>query len=157
MSRTNPYPTEHTVNKVCKTVGTARADIASTERRLTSEFAELVRACQDTGKTGKLAVTIGVGVDGKLVRVVADSKVTVPKPSLEGTSFFADDRGGNDTAVPVLLTTTRTMSGSLFSLRVASVRVSIVDSPSSSLVQPGGGVRARPVTCASLGVSEFGF
>ena len=64
------------------------------ERRLTSEFAELVRACQDTGKTGKLAVTIGVGVDGKLVRVVADSKVTVPKPSLEGTSFFADDRGG---------------------------------------------------------------
>lgn len=64
------------------------------ERRLTAEFADVVRAVEDTGKPGKLTLNILVGTDGKMIRVVADTKVTIPKPPVEGTAFFSDDRGG---------------------------------------------------------------
>lgn len=64
------------------------------EQRLTAEFADVVRAVEDTGKPGKLQINILVGTDGKMIRVVADTKVTIPKPPVEGTAFFSDDRGG---------------------------------------------------------------
>lgn len=64
------------------------------ERRLTAEFADLVRAVKETSKAGKIVLTIAADTDGKMIRVVADTKVTLPRPAIEGTAFFSDDRGG---------------------------------------------------------------
>ena len=64
------------------------------ERRLSSQLAEIVEAVTATGKNGKLVLAITVARDGKMIRVVADSKTTVPRESIEATSFFSDERGG---------------------------------------------------------------
>lgn len=64
------------------------------DARLTRDLAEIVEAVNKTGKAGKLTLTVNVGRDGKMIRVAAVSKATVPKDSVEATAFFADERGG---------------------------------------------------------------
>lgn len=70
------------------------------ERRLTSELAEVVRAVENTGKPGKLQVSIVVGTDGDMIRIVADTKLTLPKPPVAGTQFYKDHAGGLHTENP---------------------------------------------------------
>lgn len=64
------------------------------ERRLTHELAEIVRAVEETGKNGTLALKLTVERDAKVVRITCESKATIPKESVEATAFFTDERGG---------------------------------------------------------------
>jgi hypothetical protein len=63
---------------------------------LSDELADLVHACVETGKKGKLALTVTVvpakDEDGT-VQITDDVKVTVPKPDARPSVFFADDHG----------------------------------------------------------------
>ena len=63
------------------------------ERKLSDELENVVNAVIETGKVGKLTVTISVNSEGKMVRVLAESKATIPKEAVESTSFFPDARG----------------------------------------------------------------
>lgn len=63
---------------------------------LSDELADLVHTCVETGKKGKLALTISVlpakDEDGT-VTITDDVKVTAPKPDVRPSVFFADDEG----------------------------------------------------------------
>lgn len=63
---------------------------------LSDELAELVQSCVETGKKGKLVLTVAVvpakDEDGT-VQITDDVKVTVPKPDARPSVFFADDHG----------------------------------------------------------------
>jgi hypothetical protein len=58
---------------------------------LSDELAALVQSCIETGKKGKLALT--VTVEDGTVSIVDDVKVTTPKPDARPSIFFADDDG----------------------------------------------------------------
>lgn len=64
------------------------------ERKLSDELQDIVNAVLETGKVGKLQLTISVNSEGKMIRVLATSKTTIPKEPVESTSFFADAKGG---------------------------------------------------------------
>jgi hypothetical protein len=63
---------------------------------LSDELAELVHSCTETGKKGKLSLTVTVipskDMDGT-VAIVDDVKVTAPKPDARPSLFWADDSG----------------------------------------------------------------
>lgn len=62
-------------------------------RELTTELAKVVHACEDTGKKGDLVVKFKIAPGPKMVHVACDIKATIPRPSLEATSFFVDADG----------------------------------------------------------------
>lgn len=64
------------------------------ESKLTADLAEVVRAVEETGKSGKIVITLNVVRDAKVLRMTADRKSTIPKESVEATAFFTDERGG---------------------------------------------------------------
>lgn len=64
------------------------------DARLTRDLAEIVEAVNTTGKAGKLTLTVTVGKDGKMIRLAASSKTTIPKAAVEATAFYSDERGG---------------------------------------------------------------
>lgn len=63
---------------------------------LSDQLAELVHACLETGKKGKLALTISVApikdADGT-VSITDDVKLTAPKPDAKPSIFFTDEQG----------------------------------------------------------------
>jgi hypothetical protein len=63
---------------------------------LSEELAELVRTCIETGKKGKLALTVTVvpakDEDGT-VQITDDVKVSTPKPDARPSVFFSDEHG----------------------------------------------------------------
>ncbi len=64
------------------------------EKKLTAELADVVRAVEATGKTGKLDIKLVIARDAKVLRITCETKTTVPKESVEATAFFTDERGG---------------------------------------------------------------
>ncbi len=70
------------------------------ERQLSHELAELARKVDDTGLAGELTLTLKVAKDGKMIRVVAGSKLKLPKAPIEATAFFVDDKGALCTENP---------------------------------------------------------
>lgn len=63
------------------------------ESRLTAELGDVVRAVQATGKSGKLQITLTVVRDPKTIRIVAETKTTIPKEPTEATAFFVGEDG----------------------------------------------------------------
>lgn len=63
------------------------------ERELTAEMAKVANACDETKKKGKLVITIDFAPGPKIMQVAVAVKSTIPKPALESTSFFMDDKG----------------------------------------------------------------
>jgi hypothetical protein len=64
------------------------------EKKLTAELADVVRAVEATGKSGKLDIKLTVARDAKVLRITCESKTTIPKESVEATAFFTDEHGG---------------------------------------------------------------
>lgn len=62
--------------------------------RVAHELAELVKAVDATGKSGKLTISIGVLRDIKTVRLSVETRVTMPREAMEMTEFFIDAEGG---------------------------------------------------------------
>ena len=58
------------------------------------QLQELVKACADTGKKGKLTITLEV-IPAEIGTVVVRDDVTakLPKPERSSTSFYADEQG----------------------------------------------------------------
>lgn len=63
------------------------------EKELTTQLAEVVRACEATGKKGALTIKLNVAPGPKLMTMSVEAKTTIPRPSLEATSFYTDDKG----------------------------------------------------------------
>lgn len=63
---------------------------------LSEQLADLVHSCVETGKKGKLTLTIAVapmkGEEGVLT-ITDDVKVAAPKPDARPAIFFADEHG----------------------------------------------------------------
>lgn len=58
------------------------------------QLQELVKACSDTGKKGKLTITLEI-IPAETGTVVLRDDITtkLPKPERSSTSFFADEQG----------------------------------------------------------------
>jgi len=63
------------------------------DKELTRQLCDLVSACTERGKKGKMVVTFDVVPGPKLVQIGVSIKTTVPQPALEATQFFVDDTG----------------------------------------------------------------
>lgn len=65
----------------------------ATNARAGKLLREIVGACETTGKTGKLVLTLTVGAVGGLAEVRPTLKITKPDPALPGGSYFATEHG----------------------------------------------------------------
>ncbi len=65
----------------------------ATNTRAGKLLREIVGACEATGKTGKLVLTLTVGAVGGLAEVRPTLKITKPDPALPGGSYFATEEG----------------------------------------------------------------
>lgn len=75
------------------------------------KLAALVKACSDTGKKGKLTITLSVGAaEDSTVALTGKVSVQVPEPSSSNTIFYADEHGNlfrDDPRQPELPSITR--------------------------------------------------
>ncbi len=62
-------------------------------RRLTARLGELVRACNQTGEKGSLAIKISVGAKGGMAQVAMTVKTTKPEGALPADVFFMGKDG----------------------------------------------------------------
>lgn len=65
----------------------------ATNRVASERLQEIVQACAQTGRKGKLTVTIEVGAAGGIAELRAKISVTKPEPALPGGTYFATDTG----------------------------------------------------------------
>lgn len=63
------------------------------ERALTTQLAELVRACDATKKKGVMTIKLNVNPGPKMMTMTADIVTKIPKPPIEATAFYTDDKG----------------------------------------------------------------
>jgi len=66
----------------------------SLRTKLENQLGELTQAVRETGKVGKLALTVTVKPDGEFAGVSADVKMTKPTHSVPPSVFFWDDDAG---------------------------------------------------------------
>jgi hypothetical protein len=70
------------------------------DREMSSEIAKVVLACEATGQKGKVVLTIEVKPGPKMMGLVTSIKTTAPRPALQPTHLFTDERGGLHTENP---------------------------------------------------------
>jgi len=69
-------------------------------KQATDRLRRLITACEETGKTGSLQLTIKVGAQGGLAELKASIKTTEPQPALPGGSYFVTETGALVTEDP---------------------------------------------------------
>ena len=70
------------------------------DRDISDQLRQVVQACEATGKKGKVVITVDVVPGQKLVGVAVTTKTTIPRPALQSSHFFTDERGGLHTENP---------------------------------------------------------
>lgn len=71
----------------------AELDEGQTAERATALLAEVVQAVMETGKKGRLTISLAVSKQNKMAMLKADIKATKPEPATEASMFFVDDEG----------------------------------------------------------------
>lgn len=66
----------------------------ATNRVASQRLQEIVKACAETGRKGKIVITLEVGAAGGVAELRAKISVTKPEPQLPGGVYFATDNGG---------------------------------------------------------------
>lgn len=65
----------------------------STNRIASERMAEVVKACQETGRKGSVTIKIDISAANGLAEVRAALSVKKPEPSLPGSSYYVDKGG----------------------------------------------------------------
>ncbi|HUS27554.1 MAG TPA: hypothetical protein VMZ53_03575 [Kofleriaceae bacterium] len=66
----------------------------ATNRVASQRMQEIVKACSETGRKGKIVITLEVGAVGGVAELRAKISVTKPEPQLPGGVYFATEDGG---------------------------------------------------------------
>ncbi len=70
------------------------------DREVTGELAKIAQACEATAQKGKLVITIELKPGPKMMGVTTSLKSTIPRPPLQTSQLFIDDKGGLHTENP---------------------------------------------------------
>lgn len=65
----------------------------ATNRVASERLREVVKACAETGRKGKITITLEVGSAGGVAELRAKISVTKPEPALPGGVYFATQDG----------------------------------------------------------------
>lgn len=63
------------------------------DKEIAVQLAETVQACQNSGKKGKVVLTINVAPGPKMIGLSVDVKATKPRPTLEAALMYTDEKG----------------------------------------------------------------
>ena len=91
MSRHNQNPEDETFNFA---EFLAEFGKGATNRVASERMREIVKACTETGRKGKITITLEVGAAGGIAELRAKITVTKPEPALPGGVYFANEDGG---------------------------------------------------------------
>lgn len=65
----------------------------TTNKVASQRMREIVKACTETGRKGKIVITLEVGAAGGVAELRAKISVTKPEPALPGGVYFATEDG----------------------------------------------------------------
>lgn len=70
------------------------------DREMTGELAKAAQAAEATGQKAKVVLTIELKPGPKMMGVIASVKSTIPRPALQASHLYIDDKGGLHTENP---------------------------------------------------------
>lgn len=74
------------------------------DKEVTSELARAAQAAEATGQEAKINIEIKLKPGPKMMAVLTKIKSTIPRPPLQSSQLFIDDKGGLHTENPRQMT-----------------------------------------------------